>query len=497
MPEPAQDPKIGTILVDRYELLARLSSGGMGVVYRAERLQLGRIVAIKFLHAAFASSTEAIKRFELEARTMSRLDHPNCVSVIDYGVAGAPFIVMDYVTGTTLKELLEDGPVPPARALSIVRQILAGLAHAHEKAIIHRDIKPANIMLTQATGTGDHVKILDFGLAKLIDVEQSASSVIVGTPSYMSPEQAGARKVDARADIYATAVVLFELLTGEKPFFSDQALDLIRMHLEEPPPSLHDRKPDTVFSEELEAAVRRALAKAPGDRFQTPEEFADALEATPEVQAGRLARASSITADRAATMATPSEASATRPARSWLARAWLGGLVALAVVAGGLYGWDRLGRPGLGSRSTPPKVAPPPAVPTVASARQLITRGDREGALRVLHDLRRKYPKNAEVPFLIGNLYFDKGWHAEAIAAYREAIDDDASYRQNGTLNRNAIETLGNEQMRDKARALFLSKIGAAALPHLRNASRTGRTAEIRRQAAQLVKDLARAPAPK
>jgi eukaryotic-like serine/threonine-protein kinase len=239
---PQDDPRIGTVLVDRYQILERLSAGAMGVVYRAERLKLGRVVAVKFLHSAFAFSDDFTRRFDLEARTMSRLDHPHCVSVIDFGVADAPFIVMDFVTGTTLRELVAGGPLPPARALAITRQVLAGLAHAHEKGIVHRDIKPANIMLTQATGTGDHVRILDFGLAKLVDADQSVSSVVVGTPSYMSPEQASAKKVDARADVYATAVVLFELLTGEKPFHHEQALQLIRMHIEKPPPDLAEKR---------------------------------------------------------------------------------------------------------------------------------------------------------------------------------------------------------------------------------------------------------------
>jgi serine/threonine-protein kinase len=140
----------------------------MGVVYRGERLQLGRAVAIKFLHAAFAGRPEIMRRFETEARAMSRLAHPHCVSVMDYGVEeGAPYLVMDFVHGKTLRTLLDEGELTTARSLHIMRQLLAGLAHAHGQGIIHRDIKPANIMLTEATGTGDHVRILDFGLAKL------------------------------------------------------------------------------------------------------------------------------------------------------------------------------------------------------------------------------------------------------------------------------------------------------------------------------------------
>jgi len=461
----------------------------MGVVYRAERVQLGRIVAIKFLHTLFATSDDFIKRFELEARTMSRLDHPNCVSVIDYGVSGAPFIVMDYVTGTTLKQLLDDGPLPPARALGIARQMLAGLAHAHEKGIIHRDVKPANIMLTKATGTGDHVRILDFGLAKLIDVDQSLSSVIVGTPNYMSPEQAGARKVDGRSDIYATGVVLFELLTGHKPFVSDEALEMIRMHLEDPPPALRERRRDVAFSDELEAVVRRALAKAPEDRFQTPEELADALDATPEAQpSARQLAARAQTAARLVTSSALANAPGRGAGARWRRLRWIAPLV---LVVGGAATWLALGRPGMRRGPRPPAAASAPApVATVAEARRLITSGRRDEALSALHDLRRKNVKNAEIPYLIGNLYFDKHQPAEALAAYRVALDNDPGMRQNPTLTRNVIELLDGANARDTARAVLLNKIGAPALPHLRTAARAGRTPEIKRQATQLVKDL-------
>jgi serine/threonine-protein kinase len=469
-------------------------------------VQLGRIVAVKFLHSAFAASAEFKARFELEARTMSRLDHPHCVSVIDFGIADAPFIVMDHVTGTTLKALIEQGPVPPARALAIARQVLAGLAHAHEKGIIHRDVKPANIMLAQATATGDHVKILDFGLAKLVDAEQSASSMVVGTPSYMSPEQAAARKVDGRTDIYATAVVLFELLTGEKPFVSDQALDLVRMHIEAPPPSLRSLLPEGGFSDALEAVLQRGLAKSPDDRFQTPGEMADALAATPEAASARTATARPggtasdvVSVDRtrgprpasaAAIGHEPTVAAPPRDVRRRSGGTWLVALAVAVLLGGGLYAWNRLGRPG--SRRPPPTAAAPAAPPTLAGAKALIERGDREGALRILHDLRRERPKDADIVFLIGNLYVDKGWRAEALAAYREAIEDNGAYRKNATLQRNAIDALDDPQAGDKARALLANKIGAAALPALRTASRSGRTAEIRRLAGQLAKELAR-----
>ena len=216
-----EDPRIGVVLNSRYRITHRLGEGGMGVVYRGERVELNKPVAIKFLHSPYAKSQKFVSRFQREAKAMSRLSHPCCVSVIDFGVHDAPYIVMDFVTGATLRDVLDDGRVPATRGIQIVRQILSGLAHAHGQGVIHRDIKPGNIMLGEAAGMGDHVRIFDFGLAKLHDpgFEGEPSMVgIVGTPCYMAPEQTRGDKVDARADLYATGIVLYELLTGQKPF---------------------------------------------------------------------------------------------------------------------------------------------------------------------------------------------------------------------------------------------------------------------------------------
>lgn len=276
------DPLIGTVLQGRYRIIRPIAVGAMGAVYRAERTQLGRPVAVKFLHASFAKSPEFVARFEREARVMSRLSHPHCVSVFDFGIAHAPYLVMELVSGRTLHDLLESGRVPIERALRIAHQIQAGLAHAHGNDVIHRDIKPANIMLTEATGTGDHARILDFGLAKLHDgsyaSEVSHGAIAVGTPSYMSPEQSLGETVDARTDIYSSGVLLFELLTGEKPFQSDEMHETLRMHREAPIPRLGDVVPDETFSDELQAIVDRAMAKRPADRFGSAAELASAID---------------------------------------------------------------------------------------------------------------------------------------------------------------------------------------------------------------------------
>ncbi|WP_428265514.1 protein kinase domain-containing protein [Haliangium sp.] len=287
----AEDPRVGTVLQGRYRLLEPLAAGGMGVVYRGERVHLGRPVAIKFLHADFAANAESQKRFERELRAMSRLTHPNCISVIDFGIGhdNAPYIVMELVSGRDLKRVLADeGRLPPPRALFIASQILAALAHAHSHNMVHRDIKPANIILADVEGTLDHVYVLDFGLAKFMSKggltgdDLTASWMVVGTPSYMAPEQARGEGVGAATDLYATGVLLFELLTGQKPYTGDTPIDTLHAHQNAPVPSLRERVPEAEFSAEIDAVLKRALAKNPGERFASATEFAQALEVVPE-----------------------------------------------------------------------------------------------------------------------------------------------------------------------------------------------------------------------
>ncbi|HEY5938861.1 MAG TPA: serine/threonine-protein kinase, partial [Kofleriaceae bacterium] len=211
MSEP--DELIGALVDERYKVLAAMASGSMGVVYKAERVPVGKIVAIKFLHATFAGDSEFHARFERETRVMSKLAHPNCVSVVDFGVwENAPYLVMEYVAGVTLRSIIDVSPLPPARALGIARQIAAGLAHAHTQGIVHRDVKPANIMISDEIGAGEHVRILDFGLARLrgaVGRDATQTNVVVGTPNYMAPEQTvGGGIIDARTDVYAVGIVL-------------------------------------------------------------------------------------------------------------------------------------------------------------------------------------------------------------------------------------------------------------------------------------------------
>src|SRR4051794_20004796 len=278
------DPRIGGVVDERYKVIEAMASGSMGLVYKAERVPVGKLVAIKFLHAPFANDSEFLARFERETRVMSRLNHPNCVSVVDFGVwDGAPYLVMEYVSGTTLRALIDNGALPAKRALALVRQIAAGLAHAHAQGVVHRDVKPANIMISEEIGTGDHIRILDFGLARLrgaVGRDATQTNVVVGTPNYMAPEQTvGGGLIDARTDIYAVGVVLFEMVCGDRPFQADDTLALLGMHRAAPIPQLADHVRDgVVLPRGLQDIVDKAMAKSPGDRFQSAIELAEAID---------------------------------------------------------------------------------------------------------------------------------------------------------------------------------------------------------------------------
>jgi serine/threonine-protein kinase len=277
--------RVGQVVDDRYKLTEVMAAGAMGEVYKAERVPVGKVVAVKFLHASFVSDSEFQARFDRETRVMSKLGHPNCVSVVDFGVwKDTPYLVMDFVAGTTLRKRLDDeGAQTPEKALALARQVAAGLAHAHEQGIIHRDVKPANIMITDEIGHGERVRILDFGLARLrgnVGRDATQTNMVVGTPNYMAPEQTvPGGTIDARTDLYAVGVVLFEMIVGERPFAAEDTMALLGMHRAAPIPRLVDRIPEgTDLPAGLQELVDKAMAKSPDDRFQTAIQLADAID---------------------------------------------------------------------------------------------------------------------------------------------------------------------------------------------------------------------------
>ena len=510
------DPHLGTVLHGRYLVSERLAEGAMAVVYRGERVGLKRQVAIKFLHESYSASEDGMRRFEVEARAMSRLAHPNCVAVTDFGVEnGAPYLVMDFVTGSSLRDVLEaEVRMRPARAVAVVRQVLAGLTHAHGQGIVHRDIKPENIVISPVEGHGEQVRILDFGLAKLRDENSVTSGLAVGTPGYMAPEQTIGEKVDERADLYATGIILFELMAGRKPFQAESPFDVMRMHRESPIPPLSAAAPGVTISSELEDVVRRALAKSRAERFSTAGSFLEALEATPEAEGSQVSTArapgrggrvmaavgaalvlatgsaaavfwlltretdgAAATSERAAVAdRVPATAPAAGPAGS--------GVPAPTEPAGPAAEAPEAAEPAepgppTATEDGPTRDAPaePEALPEepadIARLRARAADGDRRSVVRALERIRSRSPRRPEVYYALGNLYAELNAWRPSVEAYDEALKLESAYRRDHRLINDVVEALASDLAHGHAAKIIRKKLGAAALPRLEQAMRS------------------------
>jgi serine/threonine-protein kinase len=275
---------IGRTLPGGIKVLELVGVGGMGRVYRAEQKALGRTVAVKLIHPHLVGEESTAQRFNTEARAASRLNHPNSVSVIDFGTTddGRLYLVMEFLQGRDLARVAyEEGPLPIRRILSILKQALAALSEAHHLGIVHRDLKPENIILEPLRSRGDFVKVVDFGLAKIRQSPQdpaiTSPGIICGTPDYMAPEQGRGGAIDARTDLYAVGVILFQLLTGRVPFEAESPTQVVLMHLSIPPPDPRQIAPERAIPESLVRILNRSLAKEPDDRFATADEFSEAL----------------------------------------------------------------------------------------------------------------------------------------------------------------------------------------------------------------------------
>ena len=278
----AVDLRIGQVVDGRYRILGALGRGGMGIVYRAEHVAIRRPVALKLIHPELGRTTDFVKRFEREAIAMGRLDHPNCVAVSDFGKLddGALYLVMALLSGEPLSATLaRERRLPIDRALRIVRQILRGLRHAHRAGVVHRDLKPENVFLVQDEDDPDFAKLLDFGIAKLVGPEAEGGEKLtqtgfaVGTPKYIAPELAFGDKVTPLADIYSTAVILYEMIAGRPPFVADDPIAVLTMHAGKPVPPLAEVAPELFVPPAIEALLQRGLAKRRDDRIASADAF--------------------------------------------------------------------------------------------------------------------------------------------------------------------------------------------------------------------------------
>jgi serine/threonine-protein kinase len=354
--------------VGNYRVLEKIAEGGMGDVYLCEHPVIRRKVAMKVIRPERARNLDLVARFVNEASAISRIAHRHIVEVTDFGRTPADdfYFVMEYLEGRPLVDLIvAEAPLPPARALELAAQIADALAASHAHGIIHRDLKPENVFLVNREDEPDFVKVLDFGLAKLLHddgaaAHQSRPDMVMGTPFYMAPEQCeGASEVDGRADVYALGVVLFEMLTGKLPFGGDSDREVLTKQMTMPAPAVRSLAPGVPAA--LDAIVRRALAKAPADRFPSMVALGEALlapggyvtpfatradeKAAEVVRAARPMSRAEIMLNRAPPASSPAEpppsAPPPRPRRRAVSFVGVVALASLALSAGGMLWWNR------------------------------------------------------------------------------------------------------------------------------------------------------------
>ncbi|MFW5876344.1 MAG: serine/threonine-protein kinase [Myxococcota bacterium] len=459
------DPLVGALLDGRYRIVESVGAGGVADVYRGETEGVRRKVAIKILQEDFGANENLRGRFDREARALAALSHPHIVTMIDYGITeGMPYLVMELLEGRTLGELLDDGPLPPERAFHITRQIVRALVFAHGQGLIHRDLKPGNVFLQDLPGDPDHVKILDFGFAKFLAGDEEGpvltrTGMVFGTPPYMAPEQVSGTTIDGRADIYATAVMLFEMFAARRPF-EGETQALLRSKLTEPAPRLAEIDPELVVQPALDALLARALARDPNDRHATAAEFGEALEAIPQPAVRRRGGWESLVGDSIGAAPAKPTPPATPPRETpgerpgspkWLPLAIAAGavgLLGLVVCAGGLTWWLLRdgGEPDLQPRTpaaamagepepadddgTPAQATPKASDPwagevpePIASirdrwqAQQPISNAD----LRELRAYARDHADDPRPHLLSGHVYFERRWRSDALERYRLA----------------------------------------------------------------------------
>jgi serine/threonine protein kinase len=283
------DPLLTRVIAGNFRVEKLLGSGAMGNVYKAEQLSLSKAVAVKVLHPHLMSDDKLVLRFKREAKSASLLNHPNSIQIIDSGQDkdGTLYIAMELLTGRDLAQVIRDDfPIPVPRIVRIMSQVLSALDEAHIQGVIHRDLKPSNIMLIERRGEADFVKVCDFGIAKAAqDAKEDRESMLTiqglvcGTPEYMAPEQARGEVLDGRADLYAAAVILFQMVTGDIPFKGDTPMAIVSRHLVEAPAIPSRRRTDVPIPPALDALILKGMEKSRELRFPNATAFREALEA--------------------------------------------------------------------------------------------------------------------------------------------------------------------------------------------------------------------------
>ncbi len=500
---------VGRVISERYRVEAVLGRGGMGAVLRCHHLGLHRDVAVKLLHPDLAADTEIAARFEREATSASRLDHPNCVRVLDFGAwqpaPGAPvakYLAMQLLEGKELADLLGQ-PLGATRSIALVRQILAGLEHAHAQGIVHRDLKPENVFVTRDHTGAETLKLVDFGIAKITEGEGANAKLtrmglVFGTPQYMSPEQAAGGVVDLRSDLYTTGVILYEMLAGLPPFLSDDAMVLLRMHLFDVPPPLPDSVPKA-----LRDVVLKLLEKDRAARFASATEVLAAI-ADAEAQAaassvmpvGGTYREIGIapTVFRAPTISTPM--------RPWVRPAIAAGVAALAIITivaiaspddepeapksaatsivPAPFAAAAPSEVRVGAATTPKPAAPPSVIPglgaivptgdtkALADLDAMLIRGEHAQALAKVDALLAESPDDAQLHVRRARaLAVTPTKKADVLAAYARALELDPTLADDRDVMAGMHTLLREPPLRTAAAELALASLGSKGLPLL------------------------------
>lgn len=464
-----EDKLVGQVLADRYQIQHRIGEGGMGVVYKAEHVGLQKDVAVKVLLPELGAIEGVVKRFEREARSMSRLDHPGVVRVADFGRThdGLLYLVMDYVDGEPLGDLIiQQGRFKPDRALHIIRQVLLALEHAHELGVVHRDLKPDNIMVLDPGGEVETTKILDFGIAKILEDSGeenkplTVAGTVFGTPEYLSPEQAAGEPADFRADLYTVGVILYELLTGKRPFQAENRMALIGKHISAQPKPITHVLPMAELPEETDAVIMKAMAKSPDARYQNAIEFFEALGRLPVEQRPLTfwpsSSSTNVTAlppkDGGAGGKKREEKKAAASKKGETASAkklFLGGVVVLVLAAlggGALYLSTGEGsNPKKPPKEDPLKELDKKTAKKVRTARALLNAIKPKKALQVLVPLAKKNKDEPYIQFLLGRAYLMRKAESKSLESYARAVKLNPKLKKNKRLQEDIFALLNSK----------------------------------------------------
>jgi serine/threonine protein kinase len=514
---------VGMILGGRYLIERLLGEGGMGAVYQAEHTHMRKRLAVKVLHPEMSRLPEVVARFEREAMAAAHIEHPNVAAATDFGKLddGSFFLVLEFVEGKSLRDALAGGRLELGRAIHITRQIASALARAHALGIVHRDLKPENVMLVAREGDENVVKVLDFGIAKVPVGELGGDhrtpgqaltqlGMVYGTPEYMAPEQALGQPVDARADLYALGVMLFEMLTAVRPFEHDSKVTLLGMHVTAPIPRLADKAAGVTFPPEIESVVGKLLAKEAGARYADAKTLIETLDAaSAQLTAQGLiadlpAPLSSVQGMRGAaahtgqlgsalalgptSLAQPSVRGAAgaspiekylRPlldaAPAWVTpkrlrfAAWgLGALLVALVVVGATRGGASSTPPAgklAGSVYEPPPSPPDPKVDEVVAAGQVkLERGDYATAIDELSTLEKKNGDRSDIHMLLERAYTGVRNTRDAMREAGLWLATDSNASADPKLQEEIRNAALVRESQDDAFALLESKMGTRGI---------------------------------